>query len=334
MNPAKHFHVLIGAPTLADHLPHGPALVVDADQTQLDRLASDLKENAAVFSFPCVLLCAVVSAEPGQLLPWFSFSDGRFDGVLAPEHWTSGAGNLRCLHQQTRTGQTLAALLDEAALPLEEHQTGCLLMRQGDPLAAIAGCGDWAALFQTVQVLSPQAEKHWAGVLAGQLEPLGFRRQDDGLLFQRSGLQMLRSLVERLQDQRAALVQERDEQLSERRQLAQTLEDAQQTHAKELARVQDFADQRLDETRRELNGSCSVLIEERDQLKQHLDALELSHAQSFRDATEQHRREIEQLEQEIRFKTLQQEALARASSASVHLITDLMLDRRSDSPFQ
>ena len=334
MNPAKHFYVLIGAPTLADHLPQGPSLVIDADQTQLDRLASDLKENASVFQFPSVLRCAVLSLEPGHLLPWFSFNDSRFDGVLAPEHWADGAPNLRCLHQQMLGGERLSDLLDEAALPLEEHQTGALVVRQGDPLAALAGWGDWAALFQTVHVITPQAADHWAGVLTEQLEPLGFRRQGDGLLFQRSGVQMLRSLVERLQDQRAALVEERDEQLAARRQLAQTLEEEQQRYGEEIARVQTLADQRLDETLRDLNGSRTVVIEERDQLKQHLAALELSHAQTLSETTAQHRREMDALEQEIRIKNLQHEALTRASSASVQLMTDLILGRSSDLPLR
>ena len=173
-------------------------------------------------------------------------------------------------------------------------------------------------------------------MLTGQLEPLGFRRQGDGLLFQRSGAQMLQSLVERLQDQRATLVEERDEQLAARQQLAQTLEEEQQRHGEELARVQTLADQRLDETLgdlNDLNRSRTVVIEERDQLKQHLAALELSHAQTLSEITAQHRREMETLEQEVRIKNLQHEALTRASSASVQLMTDLILGRSSDLPF-
>ena len=83
--------------------------------------------------------CAVLTLDKQMSLQWFSYNDHRFDGVLAPAVWLGHASNLSCLLQETLTGFTLASLLDDANLPLEEHQTGCIAIRR-DP-AVLAGSG-------------------------------------------------------------------------------------------------------------------------------------------------------------------------------------------------
>ena len=80
-----------------------------------------------------------------------------------------------------------------------------------------------------------------------------------------------------------------------------------------------------------MNASRNVLIQERDQLKQHIEALQRSHEEALAAMADQHRRELDLLQQrwdrresEISLQALQQEALVQASSAQVGLITDLM----------
>ena len=314
MNPAKHFHVHLGAPDFVDHLAEGPTLVIDPDQGTLDRLEADLYQRG--FPFPCRFLSAVVGAKAGQALEWFSFNDRRFDGSLALECWSGRPPNLVCLQQQTLSSSALNELLDTADLPLEEHQTGCLVVRHGDPTAALATAGDWLDRFQIIDLKSPLADLNWAAVVRGQLEPLGFRSSDQDTLWQRPGVQMLRFLLERLQTQRQELVVERDEQMQGRQSMAQQLQ---------------ALSQQLD----------NVLVE-RDELKQHLADLQLQMKEEHREELEKHREEMEQhhqqhqkeLEQlqnrwdlrevELQLQALQQESFVARSAAQLNLLTDLV----------
>ena len=232
MNPAKHFHVHLGAPEFVDHLPDGPTLVIDPDQASLDRL-----------------------------------------------------------QQQTLHGRALHDLIETADLPLEEHQTGCLVVRQGDPTAALASAGDWMERLQIIELRSPAAALNWASVLRGQLEPLGFRPSDRDMLWQRPGVLMLRFLLERLQTQREQLVLERDEQMQGRQVMAQQLQD--------------------------------VLLE-RDELKKHLADVQVQMTETHRDELEQLQNRWDRRESELQLQALQQESFVATSSAQLTLLTDLL----------
>ena len=286
----------LGAPDFVDHLSEGPTLVIDPDQGSLDRLEADLQHRG--FPFPCKFLPAVVATKAGQALEWFSFNDRRFDGSLALECWSGRPPNLICLQQQTLTGSGLNELLDTASLPLEEHQTGCLVVRQGDPTAALVTAGDWMDRFQIIDLKSPSADLNWAAVVRGQLEPLGFRSSDRDTLWQRTGVQMLRFLLDRVQTQRQELVLERDEQMQGRQLMAQQLQ--------------------------ALSEQLKNVLVERDELKQHLADVQLQ-------MKEQHREELEQLqsrwdhrEAELQLQALQQEAFVARSAAQLNLLTDLV----------
>jgi len=296
MNPARHFHVHLGAPDFVDHLPEGPTLVIDPDQGSLDRLEADLQHRG--FPFPCKFLSAVVAAKAGQALEWFSFNDRRFDGSLALECWSGRPPNLICLQQQTLSGSGLNELLDRADLPLEEHQTGCLVVRQGDPTAALATAGDWLDRFQIIDLKSPSADLNWAAVVRGQLEPLGFRSSDQDTLWQRTGVQMLRFLLDRVQTQRQELVVERDEQMQGRQLMAQQLED--------------------------MSEQLKNVLVERDELKQHLADVQLQLKAQHREDLEQLQNRWDRREAELQLQALQQEAFVARSAAQLNLLTDLV----------
>ena len=277
--------------------------MIDPDQGSLDRLEADLQHRG--FPFPCRFLSAVVATKAGQALEWFSFNDRRFDGSLALECWSGRPANLICLQQQTLSGSALNELLDTADLPLEEHHTGCLVVRQGDPTAALATAGDWLDRFQIIDLKSPLADLNWVAVVRGQLEPLGFRSSDQDTLWQRTGVQMLRFLLDRVQAQRQELVLERDEQMQGRQSMAQQLQ--------------------------ALSEQLKNVLVERDELKQHLADLQLQMKQQHREELEKHREELEQLqsrwdhrEAELQLQALQQESFVARSAAQLNLLTDLV----------
>ena len=320
MEPSKSFHVLIGAPAFLDHLPLGPCLVIDADQNRLDQLKREYEQRE--HPYPCSTRCAVLTAEPHTSLQWFTYTDRRFDGVLRPETWSGYVNNLSCLLEETLAGCTLESLLEEANLPLEEHHNGCIAIRQGDPLAVVAGAGGWRDRIQTVELLSPDAERHWDSVMTMELEPYGFRHLSGQSHWQRPDKKMLLFQLERLQQQRADLVAERDEQLSGRQELAERLEqqqkdmetlvqerDEQLSGRQELAGRLEQLQQDLEQQRIELNASRELVLCERDALKVQIEELQADWAQK---------------ENDMRMRSLQQEAFARASSAKVGLISDLI----------
>jgi len=365
MEPSKSFHVLIGAPAFLDHLPHGPCLVIDADQSRLDQLKREYVQRE--HPYPCSTRCAVLTAEPHTSLQWFTYTDRRFDGVLRPETWSGYVNNLSCLLEETLAGSTLESLLEEANLPLEEHHSGCIAIRQGDPLAVVAGAGGWRDRIQTVELLSPDAERHWDSVMTMELEPYGFRHLSGQSHWQRPDKKMLLFQLERLQQQRADLVAERDEQLSGRQELAERLEQQQkdmeklvQERDEQLSGRQELAErleqqqkdmetliQERDEQlsgRQELAGrleqqqkDMETLIQERDEqlsgrqelagrLEQHQKELELvlCERDALKDQIEELQADWAQKENDMRMRSLQQEAFARASSAKVGLISDLI----------
>ena len=321
MNPAKHFHVLIGAPTLADHLPEGPCVVIDADEGCLQRLRGDLDQFP--HHHPCVLLCAAVSAESSQPLQWFSYNDARFDGILSPELRSRSVPNLICLQQQTLNGRTLADLLDQAVLPIEEYQTGHLVLRQGDPMAVLSSAGSWMDTLQIVELAGPDLPDCWGGIAGRYLEPLGFRLQQAGQVWQRPSTQMLRLLLEKLQDQREQLVVERDDQMNGRRQLAERLDQQSTDHRDELAQLRETMHEQI----ASINLSREQVIVERDELKQHLSNLEAMHEQvllEHRREWDQERQRWQEREAEWNRQLRQEELMAGASAAQMNLLTDLV----------
>ena len=210
MDPERHFHVLIGAPLLVDHLPVGPCCVIDADQDQLDRLAQDLAIRPHAHG--CELHCAVLARQADAPVNWYRFNDRRWDGTLSLSACREGRPNLQLRDRSVRGGTELAALLDNLSLRVDAMQFLTVIVGQGDPLAVVEAGGAWLERIEALQLVAPEAEACWAPLLEARLQPLGFKRSRDGALtWKRTTGAMQRMCIKQLKHQRNSLAEERDE---------------------------------------------------------------------------------------------------------------------------
>ena len=210
MDPERHFHVLIGAPLLVDHLPEGPCCVIDADQEQLDRLAQDLAIRPHAHG--CELHCAVLARQADAPINWYRFNDRRWDGTLSLSACRDGRPNLQLRDRSIREGTELAALLDSLSLRVDAMQFLTVIVGQGDPLAVVEAGGAWLERIEALHLVAPEAEAYWAPLLEARLQPLGFKRSRDGALtWKRTTGAMQRMCIKQLKHQRNSLAEERDE---------------------------------------------------------------------------------------------------------------------------
>ena len=210
MDPERHFHVLIGAPSLVDHLPVGPCCVIDADQDQLDRLAQDLAVRPHAHG--CELRCAVLARQADAAIVWYRFNDRRWDGTQSLSAFCEGRPNLQLRDRSIRVGTELAALLDGLSQRVDAMQFLTVTVAQGDPLAVVEAGGAWLERTEALQLVAPEAEACWAQLLEARLQPLGFKRSRDGALtWKRTTGAMQRMCIKQLKDQRNSLAQERDD---------------------------------------------------------------------------------------------------------------------------
>jgi regulator of replication initiation timing len=143
--------VWVGVPGLARGLPSsGSLLVVEAEPQRAQELRQVLRDR------PEVLVCEeVLAAENEATVRWHRFNDTRLNGPSDLTIWQQNFPNLRQIDEEQRCGRRLRDLLDnwdpskgeQALAPLH------LVLRQGDPLAALTGLGPWISQLQTVQLL-------------------------------------------------------------------------------------------------------------------------------------------------------------------------------------
>jgi len=143
--------VWVGVPGLARGLPSsGSLLVVEAEPQRARELRQVLRDR------PEVLVCEeVLAAENEATVRWHRFNDTRLNGPSDLTIWQQNFPNLRQIDEEQRCGRRLRDLLDnwvpskgeQALAPLH------LVLRQGDPLAALTGLGPWISQLQTVQLL-------------------------------------------------------------------------------------------------------------------------------------------------------------------------------------
>ena len=145
--------VWVGVPGLVRELPSsGSLLVVEAEPERVRELKHVLRER------PEALVCEeILAAENKATVRWHRFNDARLNGPSDLTIWQERFPNLRQIDEEQRCGRRLGDLLDnwvphegEQALP-QLH----LVLRQGDPLAALAGLGPWIGQLQTVQMMLP-----------------------------------------------------------------------------------------------------------------------------------------------------------------------------------
>ena len=149
--------VWVGVPGLARGLPSsGSLLVVEAEPQRARELRQVLRDR------PEALVCEeVLAAENEATVQWHRFNDTRLNGPSDVTIWQQYFPNLRQIDEEQRCGRRLGDLLDNW-VPREGEQALAplhLVLRQGDPLAALDGLGPWISHLQTVQLMLPWPEE-------------------------------------------------------------------------------------------------------------------------------------------------------------------------------
>jgi hypothetical protein len=149
--------VWVGVPGLARGLPSsGSLLVVEAEPQRARELRQVLRDR------PEALVCEeVLAAENEATVQWHRFNDTRLNGPSDLTIWQQRFPNLRQIDEEQRCGRRLGDLLDNW-VPREGEQALAplhLVLRQGDPLAALTGLGPWISHLQTVQLMLPWPEE-------------------------------------------------------------------------------------------------------------------------------------------------------------------------------
>jgi len=149
--------VWVGVPGLVRELPSsGSLLVVEAELKRALELRHVLRER------PEALVCEeILAAENKATVRWHRFNDARLNGPIDLTIWQERFPNLRQIDEEQRCGRRLGDLLDNW-VPHEGEQALAqlhLVLRQGDPLAALAGLGPWISHLQTVRMMLPWPEE-------------------------------------------------------------------------------------------------------------------------------------------------------------------------------
>lgn len=192
--------VVVGAPPVVGQWPQGSVLVIDAQPSRLAALNSGPRQGVDL-----VCEAAVLAEDVGQSVLWYRYNDSRLDGVVPASQWLPLYPNAEELEQQSLRGERLDALLERWAVA-RDQRCGfplALTLRQGDPLAALAGLGAWEAGLQQVELVSPNAEQLWRAAVAAWLEARGFERvPDQPLVWSRDLLARCRQACEALASER------------------------------------------------------------------------------------------------------------------------------------
>ena len=278
----NHLMVLVGAPAAVGALPSGgefSILVVEADLERAQRLRQQLGGD------PQVVLCVeVLAARSEEPVPWFQFNDGRLNGPLSLEAWRDRYPNLRQLGEEQRRGRRLEDVLEAwaAKLGLAKLPSLTLQLRQGDPLKALEGLGNWTQALQRVELALPGGMTQSAGPLQAWLVERGFRAgEGPEHAWERDPL-ATHQLRIREQEQQIA---ERDEQLAT--QAVRLL--LAQTRQQELTAERD----QLLAGQQELRSQRDTFLSEREVLQARVEELQGQlNAQSAQTAEQSQQREV------------------------------------------
>jgi hypothetical protein len=207
-------HVVAGAPVMTGHLPPGPCLLVEADPDRLHTLVA----ASEGWPHPLVWHQGTLAAQAGSELPWHVYSDGRLDGPLGVDIWNTFYQNASLLKEQTIEGLALAGLLSNWPLARDDDSDLHLWIRQGNPLDALNGAGEWLGRVQRVALLAPKASLVWADAVDAWLGERGFERQEgSGVVWERDLLATQRLKMHALRverDQLATQLAQREQQLA------------------------------------------------------------------------------------------------------------------------
>ena len=265
--------VLVGAPPFTAALPAGQVVIVEADIDRARALKLELKEIGAIDR---VLIAAeVLTTDYGQPVLWHQFNDGRLNGPWPLEHWHAIYPNLKTQQIEERTGRSLAEVLEvwqkQLAAEVADNQKTIitLILRQGDALATLAGCGVWLRDLQSVQLDHPVTNFSEQQAVASWLSQRGFcTAEGNGLHWQRDPMSTLRLELEESHEK----VMQMEEQLS--------------CHAVHLLLAETKNQEQTNE-RDNLRIEKDILITEKQQLAEQVDALtqqrdDLSHERDDR----------------------------------------------------
>lgn len=172
--PETPLNVVIGAPSLITQLPQGPTLLVEADGERLAALSAGLEHR----QHPLRWHQAVLAAEADTVLTWHRFSDRRLDGPLGLQGWQPHYPNVQLLASQSLAGTRLESLLEDWPQAKVSSVTFQLLVRQGDPLAALQGAGPWLRRLERVELLGPGAVPISGETMDAWLVARGFCREE------------------------------------------------------------------------------------------------------------------------------------------------------------
>jgi len=172
--PETPLNVVIGAPSLITQLPEGPTLLVEAEGERLAAFSAALEHR----QHPLGWHQAVLAAEADTVVTWHRFSDQRLDGPLGLEGWQPHYPNVQLLETQSLEGTRLKTLLQDWPEAQSNATTFQLLVRQGDPLAALQGAGHWLRRLERVELLGPMAAQIWGETMDSWLVARGFCRQE------------------------------------------------------------------------------------------------------------------------------------------------------------
>ncbi len=128
----------------------GSLLVVEADPDRAKELRHVLRGHQDL------LICEnVLTADNGVMVQWNYFNDARFSGPIGQAQLQERYPNLQLIRQELRCGRSLGDLLDSWAPRLRDLAMSQLhlILRQGDPLAALTGLGPWLSQLETVQLM-------------------------------------------------------------------------------------------------------------------------------------------------------------------------------------
>lgn len=152
-NSPDQITVWVGVHGTAKGFPSsGRLMVVEAEPERAKELRHLLRERSEA------LVCEeVLTADKGAPVTWNRFNDPRFNGPNSLTLLRERFPNLQQVDVELRHGKTLGDLLENWA-PRQSEQAMPqlhLVLRQGEPLAALAGLGPWLSQLESVQMILP-----------------------------------------------------------------------------------------------------------------------------------------------------------------------------------
>lgn len=176
MGDAPLLSILVGAPPTLGEISAAPTLILEADAQRCSALSLELfRRNLEeqVQLRPCVLTEA-----PGTPVTWFRFSDSRLNGPLPLEQWLPRFPNLKQTGEEQLRGDTLAEVLFGWDPARAGRPCLSLSVRQGDPLALLAGAGPWGDRIASFRLQGACGDAAGSESLDQRLSGLGLQRED------------------------------------------------------------------------------------------------------------------------------------------------------------